>query len=216
MRPESSKNTGPTCPDGETCEPSRQTTDGTGESTLSAGGFHVRTSRQTGGELASPGKSLPCFLRSSESLARFDHGSSSWRTWQTSFLEEWETFSGSWPLSGMMRGGIAFRLQSLVSRSDVCGRSLFPTLQVADSKQAANGSRKGRDPSWGVTMTDWMRLNADLKRVPVQLAEEIMGFPIGWTELPVSETPSSPKSPNGLGAESLQRARTPRHEARDD
>jgi hypothetical protein len=29
-----------------------------------------------------------------------------------------------------------------------------------------------------------------------------MGFPIGWTETPPSETPSSPRSPSGSGDES--------------
>ena len=32
--------------------------------------------------------------------------------------------------------------------------------------------------------------------------EWLMGFPIGWTDLEPSETPSSPKSPNGSDDES--------------
>jgi hypothetical protein len=89
----------------------------------------------------------------------------------------------------MMRNGEVFRLPTLgfPKRATVAG--LLPTLVRADSKQATNGSRQDRDPSWGLNMTDWVRLKLGLKRVPVGLAEEMMGFPDGWTELPPSETP---------------------------
>jgi hypothetical protein len=66
---------------------------------------------------------------------------------------------------------------------------LLPTLVRADSKQVTNGSRADRDPSWGLTLTDWVRLNLGLMRVPLELGEEMMGYPAGWTELPPSETP---------------------------
>lgn len=33
--------------------------------------------------------------------------------------------------------------------------------------------------------------------------EWLMGFPIGWTDLGDSETPSSPKSPSGSAEDSL-------------
>lgn len=37
-------------------------------------------------------------------------------------------------------------------------------------------------------MTDWVRLKLGLMRVPVALAEEMMGYPDGWTELEASAT----------------------------
>jgi len=196
MQPEFSKSTGPTSDAGETCETSRPSLLGSGGSIASSEGSHARTSPLLESEQESGEVNHPCSSRSFASFAFFDPDTSSWKTFQTCLLEEWEPFSESWPLSGWMRGGTAFRLPPLVSRRDVGGRSLLPTLQVSDSRQAANGSRKGRDPSWGVTMTDWMRLNANSQRVPVWLAERMMGFPNGWTELESAVTPSALPSPS--------------------
>lgn len=49
-----------------------------------------------------------------EPFAWFDHGSRCWRTWQRCLVEGWETFSGTWPRSGMTRNGIAYRRAALV------------------------------------------------------------------------------------------------------
>jgi hypothetical protein len=75
---------------------------------------------------------LGCFLKSSVLLAHFDLQSSSWKTPQTCLLEigvaGLDTFSESWPRSGLMRNGTLYRLPDLVPRTsaNVSG-SLLPT-----------------------------------------------------------------------------------------
>src|SRR5262249_49535982 len=54
------------------------------------------------------GTSLPDWL------ARYDRDSSSWKTRQRCFLEGWATFSETWPRSGIVVNGIAYRLAPLV------------------------------------------------------------------------------------------------------
>ena len=52
--------------------------------------------------------------RSQASFATYDPGSSSWRTFQDCLDGEWETFSETWPASGMTRNGTAYRRPSSV------------------------------------------------------------------------------------------------------
>ena len=63
-----------------------------------------------------------------EPFAWFDPGSRSWRTWQRCLIEGWETYSATWPRSGMTRNGIAYRRQPLVPLTDeTASGSLLPT-----------------------------------------------------------------------------------------
>lgn len=122
------------------------------------------------------------------------------------------SFSAPWPRAGMTRSGAAFRLPSsgFPKRATECG--LLPTLVRADSRQTTNGSRADRTISDGLTMTDWVRLRLSHMRVPLDLGELMMGFPVGWTELEPSATPSSRRSiPEAIGrailaAEGLSKA----------
>src|SRR5262245_35231740 len=50
-------------------------------------------------------------------FASYDPGSCSWRTSQASFLEEWETFSGTWPRSGTTRNGTAYQQPASAPRT---------------------------------------------------------------------------------------------------
>ena len=70
---------------------------------------------------------------SSESFAMFDPDTSSWKTSQGSLLPEWETFSETWPRSGMTRNGKAFRLPRLVPHISAGESSSWPTPTVGDA-----------------------------------------------------------------------------------
>ena len=61
------------------------------------------------------------------SFAYYDLASSSWRTLQGSLLEEWATFSETWPRAGTTRNGIASRRQPSVPLTSVTGHSSWPT-----------------------------------------------------------------------------------------
>jgi hypothetical protein len=69
-----------------------------------------------------------------ESFANFDPATSSWRTSQRSFFEEWSEFSETWPRAGMTRSGKAYELPTLARRTDESESGLWPTPQAFDSK----------------------------------------------------------------------------------
>ena len=60
-------------------------------------------------------------------LASYDLASSLWKTSQHSFFGGLETFSETWPRSGMMRSGIASRLPPLVRLTGEIASGLWPT-----------------------------------------------------------------------------------------
>ena len=173
--------------------------------------------------------------RSTVSFARYDPVTCSWRTSQGSLLPEWETFSGTWPVSGMTRSGTAYRQPSSVPPIYADESSLLlPTPSAAEygSNQSSSPgavvrpslSTMARRVSWPTPRAQngeprnhkvWRRPdgqpqnleNAVAVRDPSAIGgplnptwvEWLMGFPLGWTDLEPSETPSSPKSPNTSG-----------------
>lgn len=139
MQEQSSTSTGPTCPNTTTCEPSRQHT-------------HThRISASISSAAASPAKTSASLARGQDSQARgpvfgtillgsfAQFGLDGWssKTSQLSLLEGSEPFSATWPKSGLMRNGIAYRLQPLVLRTDANGSGLWAT-PVANPSAAAS------------------------------------------------------------------------------
>ena len=80
-------------------------------------------------------------------FANFDPGSLSWKTSQLSLVEDLGTFSETWPRSGMMRGGIAYRLPPLAPLTAATGSGLLPTPEASNTKATAmrSGGRSPRD-----------------------------------------------------------------------
>ena len=95
--------------------------------TLSRAASRARISATPASAPASPandpasGPSLP------ESLASYDPATCLWRTSQHSFIAELTVYSATWPRSGLMRNGIAYRLPPLVRLTDVTDSTLWPT-----------------------------------------------------------------------------------------
>ena len=61
------------------------------------------------------------------SLARYDPATSLWKTSQLCLDGGRETFSETWPRSGTMRSGTAYRLPVLVRLTNATGSGLWPT-----------------------------------------------------------------------------------------
>ncbi len=137
-------------------------------------------------------------------LARYDRDSSLWKTSQTCFLEGLETFSETWPRSGMTRNGTAYQLPTLAYRSLATASGLLPTLTATDARGGRNATAKGRSLADGITMTDWLWLNIGRGRLHPESAEWMMGYPTGHTDLDPSATPSSRKSRNSSAARSCK------------
>lgn len=142
-------------------------------------------------------------LNLQESLARYDQSTRSWKTSQICLQENMDfglaEFSGTWPRSGMMRNGIAYRLRTLVRRTSGSESGFLPTPQASDgtflkikrpmmlrgnayricSNQGIDGNAKLADIAWNV----WGGpLNPEY-------AEACMMYPIKWTDCTPSETP---------------------------
>ena len=126
-------------------------------------------------------------LRSSASLAIYDHDTSSWKTSQTCLLARLSNladglgeFSGTWPRSGMMRSGIAYQLPTLAHCTSVTasGSSLIPTPTACDFKGSGR-PRAQRGPK--NNLRDWFKWHFNMQYPPVAAVEYMMGFPTDHT-----------------------------------
>lgn len=118
-----------------------------GGSMSSAAGSPARTSASPAG-VPDLRASDPVYTAScSGSFAFYDLGSSSWRTWQRSWVEDWELYSETWPRAGMTRSGIAYRLRPLVPLTCATASSLWVGTPTALSKARSERFRVGSPPN---------------------------------------------------------------------
>src|SRR5215472_14216896 len=73
---------------------------------------------------------------SQASFATCDPPSCSWKTCRVSLDGEWETYSETWPPSGMTRNGTAFRRASSVPPIYATGSGLWPTPSANPFEQS--------------------------------------------------------------------------------
>lgn len=126
----------------------------------------------------------------------------SWRTSQLSLEGGLTEFSETWPRSGLMQNGTAYRLPTLVSDTFGTEFGLWPTPNATAFKGGRTSPRRGVANPERNNWQDWCSLVLG-QRYPVpETAEQVMGFPTGHTEISRSETPSSRRSQNSLGARS--------------
>nr|WP_051211364.1 hypothetical protein [Sphingomonas sp. LH128] len=122
-------------------------------------------------------------------LASFDPNSSEWKTSQLSLDGELERFSETWPRSGMMLNGTAYRLPTLVHDKFATECGLWPTPNATAFKGGRQSPRRGVSNPERNNWQDWCSLVLG-QRYPVpETAEQVMGFPEGYTETSNSETP---------------------------
>jgi hypothetical protein len=166
------------------------------------------------------------------SFAKCDRDGSLWRTSERSLLEDSEPYSQTWPTSGLMRNGTAYRLVPLVPRTAGKESGLLPTPNRWDAQRGAESRQTKRNRrSGGVNLREAIKTwptptvqdasnnggPSQYKRnsLPLNAAaggalnptwvEWLMGFPAGWTDLGDLETRSSRKSSNSLGGQSSKR-----------
>ena len=123
-------------------------------------------------------------------LASYDPASSSWRTCQHSLSGGLTEFLGGLPRSGMMQSGTLYQLAPLVSPTIGTGLGLLPTLGKNEPKGAGRLRFKGSPEFRGAKMSEGLRNGpGDPIYLHPDFAEEVMGFPPGWTELAPLATP---------------------------
>ena len=121
-------------------------------------------------------------LNSPELLAIYDPDTSSWKTPQVSLLEGLDGYSETWPTSGTMRNGKCFRQERLVPDIDEIAHSWWPTPLADDWK---GGTERPRTDA-GIRSYELRHLLKALFGGTLphpQFAEQLMGFPIEWTDL---------------------------------
>lgn len=202
MQIECCPDTGQTSDAGETCEPSPPhppTMMASGVSISLRAASLVRTSALPAGarDLA---ESDPVYGSSfTGSFAYFDRDSCSLKTCQQSFLGDSELSSPDLPVSGFMLNGLCFPRAPWVHHIHAKGCSLLPTVTKSDGgvlDSAINDRMEFRPDirhgkprrltkdgrTWSAGLSRLFQLVTGQK-MPAEVAERLMGFPVGWTKL---------------------------------
>jgi len=123
-------------------------------------------------------------------FAYLDHNTSSWKTFQTSLIEESSRFIFPWLRSVMMQSGRLYRLPNLGRFIAGKGSISVPTPTVRDGESfyiatlegalRIKATRKGQ-LHWIHTVLMWENLPKG--RANPRFSEWMMNIPIGWTQL---------------------------------
>jgi len=136
-------------------------------------------------------QNLVCGTNSTESFAYYDRDTSSWKTCQQSFLEDLESFSETWPRQGITVNMRAYQHRMLGPVTKETGGGLLPTPCSRDYKDSGENmnykkaAEKGRLP--GVIVESRSNKTGKDTYLNPQFVEEMMGYPIGYTEIQESK-----------------------------
>jgi len=97
--------------------------------------FPAKTFQQQDEAKESTEPDLGCGHTWQELLARYDPASSSWKTPQSSLLEDSTEFSGTWPRWGSMQDGVSYQRQTLVRHIKETGFGLWATPSASDGQR---------------------------------------------------------------------------------
>lgn len=113
------------------------------------------------------------------SLARFDPVTCSWRIPQLSLLGDWELFSETWPRWGIMHDGVCSALLMLEHDTSVkeCG-----SLPIYGTPIKTQRKRSPYFLASNKNLNPYEHCPKGYLPNP-QWVEELMGWPIGWTDL---------------------------------
>lgn len=167
------------------------------ELTLSAEDFPVRTSQTQALSEDLPEREAVCGEKCTVSFANYDHVTQLWRTLQRCLIEGMSEFSETWPRAGLMVSGKCYRRAPSVHHIHEKGCFTFSTLTVVSCEHPGRQKIKPHQQSClsaELAMRDRWAIGGQLNP---NHAAWFMGFPESWTDLDHTETPLSPKSPNG-------------------
>ena len=157
--------------------------------------FRAKTSASQGTRSASRAIGADCGERWPASFVKFDHASSSWKTSQRCFLEEWASYSEIWPRWGLMHAGECWELPTLAATKPEKGYGLWPTLKASDGEQRATNLAYF-ERRWNIAPD--LQVIVALRTPPTEKGfygrlnpdwcEWLTGWPIKWTESTPLET----------------------------
>lgn len=164
---------------GMTCEP---LTEIRGEEllTLYRAGFPAKTYQQPGEAQGSTESGPVCGEKWHGLLAKYDRDSCLWKTPTDLLAEDSVLFSETWPRSGTMRSGCAFRRASVEHPMSGRAYGFLPTPTCHNAKE-------GAWPAEYTRRTPTLATHAGGKINP-EWTEWLMGWPLGWTDLKPSGT----------------------------
>lgn len=134
---------------------------GEGLSMLSAEDSRARTFPRQAREQGLTAREADFGQKCTESYARYDLDSHTWKTPQCSFLAGLDEFSETWPKSGIMRFGRAYPRQIAEPRTSARGygylqcRHMIPTPTCCNAPNAGSNT-KGPKSLLTVAQTEWL------------------------------------------------------------
>ena len=203
----------PTSPSGTTSAPSMESHS---EATLTSlqEASPVRISRQLGKVPASQAPAPAYGLKCTESFAKYDPATHSWKTPQCSLLEDLDEYSETWPKSGIMLHGACWELPTAApptAGTESGFLHMIPTPTAHDAhkphKSDLTARQGGRSLAASVMFPTPTCQDAKNNGGPAQQrrntkplnavaggalnpvwVEWLMGWPLGWTDLKHSAT----------------------------
>ena len=125
-----------------------------------------------------------------DSFAWYHRDSSSWRTWQRSLITDWELYLESWPRQGIALNGVASERviwEVPIKETDGVQFRMLPTPTARDYKDSGpnmnykKAAQNGRLA--GVLVESRSNKTGDDTYLNPQFLEEMMSYPIGYTEV---------------------------------
>lgn len=116
----------------------------------------------------------------SESLTTYDQESCAWKTHRTLFDSVLIPYAGKWPASGMISNGELYQLNQWEHHTTEEGGMLLPTPTASEHKYRLKGKTQASRCLEALARTG--RLTGERGRLNPAYVEEMMGFPVGWTE----------------------------------
>ena len=133
----------------------------------------------------SPAKEAGSIPKSSESLAKYDRHTSSWKILPSSPKGDSRTSWATWPDWGTMRNGECFARTGLGLTTGANAGSLsHPTPTKSDSKGATTNAMMRAERKRSAYLRYWLHRRFPSSRTTYPhpgFMESAMGFPIGWT-----------------------------------
>ena len=175
--PDSETGSCPDSPSGMTCEPSTASP-GADRSMSSAADSPAKTSAQPVAGQVSRASAPASGQKWPESWVKWCPDSSLWKTRQCSLLGGLESFSGTWPRWGMMRGGECWEPDILEPLTRETGSGSWLATPTAKANQLAP-SMQQKHPGCAAW---WPTPQGHGGQLDPVFPEYLMGWPIGWTD----------------------------------